>query len=70
MECHCGEVADRLWLHRLSCIKNAGHFPRHQLNSQKVVNPHLFLFYLGAPQFDKGWKKAWCIDFGPLVLTS
>jgi len=28
-ECRCGKLADRLGLHGLSCIKNAGRFPRH-----------------------------------------
>jgi len=28
-ECRCGKFVDRLGLHGLSCIKNAGRFPRH-----------------------------------------
>jgi len=28
-ECRCGKFVDRLGLHSLSCIKNAGRFPRH-----------------------------------------
>ena len=28
-ECCCGKFVDRLGFHSLSCIKNAGHFPRH-----------------------------------------
>ena len=28
-ECRCGTFVDRLGLHGLSCIKNAGRFPRH-----------------------------------------
>jgi len=28
-ECSCGKFVDRLGLHDLSCIKNAGRFPRH-----------------------------------------
>jgi len=28
-ECHCRKFVDRLGLHGLSCIKNAGCFPRH-----------------------------------------
>jgi len=28
-ECHCGKFVDRLELHGLFCIKNAGCFPRH-----------------------------------------
>ena len=28
-ECRCGKFVDRLGLHGLSCIKNAGCFPRH-----------------------------------------
>jgi len=29
MECRCGKLVDRLGLHGLSCIENAGRFPRH-----------------------------------------
>jgi len=28
-ECRCGKLIDKLGLHGLSCIKNAGRFPRH-----------------------------------------
>jgi len=36
MNCRCGKFVDRLGLHGLSCIKNAGRFPRHS-----AINPIL-----------------------------
>jgi len=72
-ESSCGKIVDKLGLHGLSCIKNAGRFPRPSAISSilKGTITHIKAsLYLGARRLDKGWKEAWWIDTGPLVQKS
>ena len=35
-------------------------------HSRKIINLHQSPLYLGARQFERGWKEACWIDIGPL----
>jgi len=61
-ECPCGKFVDRLGLHGLPCIKNAGRFPRHSaINS--ILKRSLILLRPVA-QLDGQVRTDWNQCFG------